>query len=271
MRSNGIAAAPLSPDDRGLHYGDGLFETLAVRNGQPCLWRYHLERLLLGCRRLAIPPPAAAWLRREAAQEIGDNAVTGVLKILYTRGPAQRGYAPPADPQPTCLLRYTPAPPPAEQAIHVRTCRTPIGISPALAGLKHLNRLEQVLARSEWSDPNIAEGIMCDPEGQVIEGTASNLLLWHGTTLTTPDLSRSGVAGVVRRLLLEQAAAEGIEIAICSISRRALQQADGLLLSNALIGLRQVASLDGRPLTAPFPYPELQQRVTARTFTPESA
>ena len=246
---NGHPGERIPVTDRGLSYGDGLFETLALADGGPCLWGRHLERLDAGCRRLGIAVPDPGLLQREAAQAIAGSR-DGVLKIMVTRGSGGRGYrADPAAP-PRRILQRSPAPEyprswPLE-GVHTRFCSTPLGHNPMLAGIKHLNRLEQVLARAEWGDPAIAEGLMLDSDGLVIEGTMSNLFVERDGRLLTPRLDRAGVAGVVRSLVLEQARAQGIVCEERDLAPQELLQADALFLSNSLIGIWPVRRLEER-------------------------
>ena len=190
---DGREAVAIDVRDRGLHYGDGLFETLAVAQGRPLLWRRHMQRLAAGCRRLRIPPPAAETLREEA-ERLCARLDRAVLKIMVTRGDGGRGYAPPPAAAGTRVLMTYPWPPYPERhrrdGVAVRVCAARLGASPGLVGLKHLNRLEQVMARAEWDDPSIAEGLMLDAAGHVIEGTMSNLFAVIGGRLVTPDLTQ---------------------------------------------------------------------------------
>lgn len=251
MLIDGRPGDALPVSDRLLHYGDGLFETIAVFHGRPCLWQRHLDRLASGCRRLDIPMPDAALLAEEAAR-LCRGVERGVLKLVISRGSGGRGYRPPVVAQPRRILALHPWPdyPAAawEEGVQLRWCDTPLGLNPALAGLKHCNRLEQVLARAEWDDPAIAEGLMCDVRGQVIEGTMSNLFVLSDGRLLTPSLDHCGVAGVARALVLEVASATGMPCEQRVLTRDAVQQADALLLSNALIGLWPVRRLATRNL-----------------------
>ena len=253
---NGVEADCLDALDRGLQYGDGLFETLRIRAGRPCLWPAHLARLTQGCARLGIPMPAEGLLRREADQLCAGGG-DGVLKIVLTRGSGGRGYRPPQVPEPTRLLAVFPAPdhPPENrtQGVTVRICDTRLGLNPALAGLKHLNRLEQVLARAEWDDPDIAEGLMQDIEGNIIEGTMSNLFVVQAGHLRTPELSRCGVAGVMRARVMAEAGALGIPVEEGRLGLDDLTGADELFLTNSVIGLWPVRRLQGRDYAAPGP------------------
>ncbi len=245
---NGEQTDRLPVLDRGIQYGDGLFETIAVREGRPCLWERHLRRLRRGCERLGIAPPDPAGLLAES-QAVIQGRQRAVLKIVVTRGAGGRGYRPPQDPQPSRLIYCTPWPgyPEAywKKGVAVRLCTTALGINPALAQIKHLNRLEQVLARSEWNDPAVFEGVMLDSDGRVIEGTMSNLFLVRKGCLVTPDLKRCGVAGILREVIIECAAALGIPLTIGDVRLEALQEADALFLSNSLIGILPVRRFSG--------------------------
>lgn len=249
MLINGKSDTRIEATDRGLQFGDGLFETIAVKNGAPCLWRRHMERLLGGCSRLGIAPPDVDQLREEAEREIGE-AVRGVIKIIVTRGPGQRGYRPQSGCEPTRIVSLSEAPVFPEQVyqrgIVARLCATRLGWNPALAGLKHLNRLEQVLARAEWNDPSIQEGLMTDAAGRVIEGTSSNLFVVQDEKLYTPDLSRCGVAGVMQGVVMEVAEALDISVTISDISLQDLWVADGLFVTNSLIGIWPIRELSGQ-------------------------
>lgn len=247
---NGAPAATLSVHDRGLLYGDGLFETLAVSGGRPLHWPRHLARLQRGCARLGIPAPDSTRLWEEALRVAG-GAMRAVVKILVTRGQGARGYRPVSGPA-TRIVSLHPAPeyPAAHGSagVAVRWCSTRLGLNPALAGLKHLNRLEQVMARAEWDDPDIAEGLMLDTEGHVIEGTMTNLFAVLGATLVTPDLSSCGVCGITRERILEHARELGIPTRVGVLTPAELAEASEVFLCNSLIGLWPVRSLAGRTL-----------------------
>lgn len=230
-------AVPLK--DRGLAYGDGLFETLAVKAGQPVLLDRHLQRLDEGCRRLALVADQAL-IRDELlayAAALGD----GVLKLILTRGDSLRGYGINAGAPVRRILQGSPPAtyPPAYGSSGVRLfpCATRLSEQPLLAGLKHLNRLEQVLARAEWQDADHAEGLMLDMSGRVIEGVFSNLFLVDNGQLLTADLSRCGVAGVMRAELLARAEALGLVTTVTDISLAQLQRADEVFVCNSVYGI----------------------------------
>jgi 4-amino-4-deoxychorismate lyase len=185
----------------------------------------------------------------EVARLLGD-AGDGVLKILVTRGEGGRGYAPPRGARPRRILTLHPLPehPPEWRSggVVIRICRTPATGNPALAGLKHLNRLDSVLARAEWSAPDIAEGILTGPEGEIIGGTMTNLFLWNGALLQTPAIDRCGVAGTVRALAMDLAARQGIPCVETQLSPEALLEARGAFLTNSVVGVWPVRRLEDR-------------------------
>ena len=244
---NGQSNDQLLASDRGLHYGDGLFETLVIIHGEPQLWDAHRSRLAEGARRLAIPIPDEALLLAEARQLCASQP-QGVLKIILTRGSGGRGYRAPEVPAPSRILLSYPWPsfPDFEQGVALRWCETPLSSHPILAGLKHLNRLEQVLARNEWQDEAIYEGLMCDSQGRVIEGTMSNLFVLKDGELFTPELSQSGVAGVMRGQIMQMLADSGVNCQQTTLCREDVSSADELMISNSLIGLVPVSSLAGQ-------------------------
>ena len=193
---NGHISERLSAQDRGLQYGDGVFETIAVRQKELLCWEPHYRRLKTGCDFLGIDCPSSSLLINEAAQ-LEYNSELAVLKIIITRGQGGRGYRPPVPKTPaTRILGLYPWPDYPEenyiQGVKTKICQTRLGHNPQLAGIKHLNRLEQVLARSEWDQPEIAEGLMLDIDDNVIEGTMSNLFIIKDQKLMTPDLSQCG-------------------------------------------------------------------------------
>jgi 4-amino-4-deoxychorismate lyase len=228
-----------------LQYGDGLFETMRVRDGRIRLLEYHLDRLFDGCRRMSIDAPAASTLRRELARRARPQA-DAVLKLILTRGPGARGYRPSGRERCTRIVSLSAAPRPAaaESSQRVRICATPVGSNPALAGLKTLNRLESVLARCEWKDARIWEGLMRDMDGNLVCGTMSNLFVRHGSTLTTPALDRCGIAGVMRRWVLGQAAALNLHPRQGRVKVEQLDDAAEVFMTNAVAGVVSVSVIE---------------------------
>lgn len=243
---NGVPGEQVSVRDRGFQYGDGVFETLAVARGAPLLWERHLARLKEGAARLGIAPPPEATLRAEAARLCVGKA-RAVLKIVVTRGVSGRGYAPMDEAAPTRVVRIAPWPDyPARNAqagVALRFCRARLARQALLAGIKHLNRLEQVLARAEWRD-EYAEGLMLDDADRVIEGTMSNVFVVKAGGLRTPDVNHCGVAGIMRGVVMERAQRLGLDCRVAELTRADLWDAEEVFLTNSLIGLWPVRRLE---------------------------
>ena len=233
--------------DRGLEFGDGVFETIAVVAGRPRLLDAHLARLASGCSRLRLAPPAAELLRAEVATAARTPG-TGLVKLIVTRGAGGDGYAPVAGAVPHHRLYALPARQRpatfATDGVAVRWCDVRLAEQPLLAGIKHLNRLEQVLARAEWTDPAVAEGLLRDVHGRLVCGTMSNVFIVIRDQLVTPSLARAGVAGVMRAALLEAFRAAGAAVVERDVEPAELATASELFLSNALIGAWPVRSLE---------------------------
>ncbi|CAI8916921.1 aminodeoxychorismate lyase [Methylocaldum szegediense] len=224
--------------DRGFQYGDGTFTTITIREGVPLFWPLHLARLERDCRQLLIPFPGVEHLEPDVRTLCAAHP-DGVLKIQITRGIGGRGYRLPEPQRVTRVLSIHPPPDyPSELreiGIEVRLCENRLGINPRLAGIKHMNRLEQILARAEWTDDAIREGIMLDTEGYVVEGTMSNLFLIKNGTLYTPKIDRCGVAGVMRSITIETALQHGMAVAESRITLEELFAADEVFLTNCVI------------------------------------
>jgi 4-amino-4-deoxychorismate lyase len=243
---NGHPSGSVDALDRGLAYGDGIFRTLRTRDGQPLWWRDHVAKLAADCAALMLVCPDEAELRAEVCRVAA--AGEGVAKIVLTRGTGARGYAPPAGQTGTRIVMAAPLPaharPDAPAEITARWCTLRLARQPRLAGIKHLNRLENVLARAEWDDPTIFEGLLCDDTGAVIGGVTSNLFWIKEGELFTPDLSACGVAGVARTRLLHAATRLGMRTHIGRHVPDVILAADEVMICNSVIGLRRVARLD---------------------------
>jgi 4-amino-4-deoxychorismate lyase len=235
--------------DRGLAYGDGLFESIRFVGTVAPLWSRHMQRLAQSCERLRLPVPDLAQLSREAL-EVSRGLAQSVVRITLTRGIGERGYALPLSPQPRRIVAAF-APPQLSddvysRGVRVRLCDIRLAEQPLLAGMKHLNRLEQVLARAEWNDPAIAEGVLCDIHGHVISATMANLFVLVDGVLLTPAVDRCGVAGVARAEVL----ATCPQAQVGSLTLDALLDASEIFLSSSVRGILPVHSL-GERLYAP--------------------
>lgn len=242
-------------DDRCLRYGDGLFETMRVHHGSVPLWDDHRQRLTAGCHRLGIAPPGQAVLEAERDRLLeeappGERAA-GVLRLQVSAGSGGRGDRRP-DPATARRIfeRFAFQPdPPAPARLHL--CRLRLSAQPALAGLKHCNRLEYILARREWNDPGIADGLLLDPDGAVVEGTRTCLLAIHQGHLLAPSLVQCGVAGVLRERLLGSADTLSVPIRTERFPLGDWLEVDLALICNAVMGVRLVAAVGGHRLSGP--------------------
>lgn len=246
---NGQWHSQIEQTDRGFQYGDGLFETMAYRNGQILFWREHLQRLNYGCERLDLPAVSEQqWLDDLKQLKSRLNTPQAVIKLILTRGSSGRGYnylkqAITA----TRVVAQYPWPQYPESFSHgvrLRLCKTPVSVNTALAGIKHLNRLDNVLARHEWQDPDIAEGIMLDDAQNVIEGTMSNIFMVKNNILLTPSLTRAGVEGIIRNKIINLARQNSIEVQESLISHEDLLSMDEVFITNSLIGVWPVNQIE---------------------------
>lgn len=239
---DGIEADGSCFKERAFQFGDGLFETIAILDGAPCLWEAHMARLGEGCRRLRLPSPDFRLLAEEGRLLCAGHR-RAVLKVFWSAGQSDRGYRRPKIINPQRILRRSTWPQ-MPRELTVRQCSHRLSENPMLAGIKHLNRLDQVLARSEWENAQIGEGLMLGQDGRVLCGTMSNIFVQRGQTLLTPSIDSAGIAGVVRNLALE--IGRGIEKPVREglVSLDDLRSADALFLSNSLMGMARVQSYE---------------------------
>lgn len=244
---NFVDGAAITAADRGFTYGDGLFETVRVVAGHVPLWDRHMARLRDGCRRLRLPPPDVEALRLEVLR-LCAGVVDAVVRITWSRGEGARGYAFTSPMRPTLVVSAAPLSLDAvayDEGIAVRLCETRLAMQPLLAGMKHLNRLEQVMARAEWSGAAYGEGLMLDMAGHVVCATAANLFAVFGGRWVTPPVDACGVAGVARAEVLARR-----DVAIEAITPERLAEADEVFLTSAVRGILPVRAWAGRSWTA---------------------
>ncbi|MBI5438468.1 MAG: aminodeoxychorismate lyase [Nitrosomonadales bacterium] len=263
MLINGAPGSTISIRDRGLLYGDGVFRTLRAVNGKALHWSLHYLKLKRDCTALGITCPDEGLLCAELDRVLAQHP-DGIVKLIVTRGEGARGYTPSADTEPTRIWDFSPLPdyPPewAAQGIKAHVCSLRLSAQPRLACVKHLNRLENVLAAIELSeaqqqDSQLAEGLLLDAGGHLIEGTRSNLFMVSQGRLVTPDLSRCGVAGIQRGRVMAWALQHGMALQVRDVGLDEALHADELFIVNSVIGLWPIRELEKRrwknfPVTA---------------------
>ncbi len=236
--------------DRGLAYGDGVFSTVAVKAGVPLLWQLHGQRLARSLARLGIVCPDLLALEQQLLSYADGR--TGVLKLVLTRGEGGRGYSTQGVGLPHLLLAFFDQPVHLpnwrQHGVQLQLATLKLGIQPALAGIKTLNRLEQVLGKQEIDQLGCDEAVFCDSDGMLVECNAANLFWRCGADWYTPDLSGSGVDGVMRQHLLVLMAQQGLDLNICRQPATALDGADEIFISNTLIGVVPACAYRGRAL-----------------------
>ncbi len=269
---DGAPSDLLPVSDRGFAYGDGVFRTIRIDRGQPWLWSDHMAKLASDCTRLGLPlsQTVLADLRDEVESLVAEES--GVLRLVVTRGSGPRGDRPPVPAQPRRVMTFHPGAgaPAGPLARSVRLCRVRLPEQRELAGIKHLNRLPQVLARTEWSGSAPAEGLLLDHEGSVICGTMSNVFVRIDECVLTPRMDRCGVAGVVRsRLLggeLPAIQASSLTVEEARVTLDDLERADELWLTNAVIGLWSVAALEDAESRHLRSWPEAPSQLAQALF-----
>lgn len=248
---DGEPAAKLPLPDRGLDFGDGLFETLLLYRGRLLFLDYHLERLQAGLAVLEFPDVAANvrrdLLRVAHALASKDAKDWSSVRVSVTRGGAPRGYAMPDLAQPRSIISAFVVPRDcAELASPARLEWAKIRWStqPFLAGIKHLNRLEQVFAATEAKRKGVDEVVVRDQQSLVNSVSTGNIFLMENGCLLTPAIESCGVSGTRRRLIIEQLApALGLRVEQAHISPEQLEAAEEVFYCNAIQGLRPVASI----------------------------
>ena len=251
--SNGQAVDSIPVDDRSAHYGDGLFETVAIRDGEPRFWHLHMSRLQRGCEKLGIKPPSVAAVKADvdvAISSFGNAANFATLKIIVSAGSGPRGYRRSPDTCPTIRVGiFSGRPLPAcdyQNGVEVRICSTRLAMQPQLAGIKSLNRLEQVLGRCEWDDESVFEGLMLDTDSRLICGTMSNVFIATQTVLTTPAITRCGVSGIMRQQVIDILEDADFSCDVRDLDTDDLFAADEVFLTNSQFGILPVRRCQDR-------------------------
>lgn len=249
---NGEYFSAIPVADRGFTYGDGIFRTMRVIGGVPQHWPLHYQKLSSDCASIGIVCPSAEALMDDLTElfikDTIDNDI-GVAKIIITRGEGKRGYSPPAIMEPTRVVMKLPMPQYTSdffmEGVTLRVCDIRLSKQPKLAGIKHLNRLENVLARMEWKDEAIFDGLLLDSDDNVIECTMSNLFARFDKKLVTPKLNQTGVAGITRSQIITLAKSLSFDVEEVTLTMPQLLEADEIVICNSIFGVFQVKKIDG--------------------------
>jgi len=228
--------------DRGLQFGEALFETMLLRDGRLPLLEFHLDRLQRGCEQLSLPMPDVAGIESELRPHCQEPG-RWVIKLIYSAGPGGRGYGRPDFLRPQLYIGKAPAPERHSGPLRLLLCEIYLAQQPQLAGIKHGNRLEQVLARREVDAAGCDEGLLLDSEGRVIEAVAANLFVVRAGKLLTPSLDLCGVDGVMRRAIMTLAQGQGLSVHVDDLTVADIESADEVFLSNSLQGIRSAEAL----------------------------
>jgi branched-chain amino acid aminotransferase len=254
-----VEAVRIDPTDRGFLLADGVFETMRARDGRILRLERHWARLSEGARLLDIPlpldDPGLAAAARELLLANGFARGEAVLRLTLTRGPGPRGLAPPERPTPTLLLAAFPLPEPVAPAhvVLVKSVRRN-ELSPS-SRIKSTAYLDQILALREAVAAGGDEALLCNTAGRLACASAANLFLVVEGRIWTPSVAEGALPGVTRAVLLERARAEGWLAVEAEVPRHFLARAEEIFTTNAVHGIRPVASVDGRMLAGPCPGP----------------
>lgn len=235
-------------DDSLTQYGDGVFETMLAVGTRIHHWRYHWARLNNSCQRLAIVAPEREVLCQQLHTElVAQNNPFSVVKLLVSRGKGLRGYR--SVPEQPCFVQFSITPHAFSQKLYqglnVRVCQTRLAAQPLLAGMKHCNRLEYLLARREPDETLFDEGLLLDYDNQLIEGLISNVFLMKNQKIITPALDKAGVAGTMRAYLLEALPSKGYSMTEKPLSMADVADADAAFWSNATNGIMPIRYVQG--------------------------
>lgn len=248
---NGIAADHLNINDRSIHYGDGLFETILCNDNNLYYWQQHFQRLQTSAQQLKIACPPEQVFLDDITKLLADNdsLPACAIKIIVSRGTGERGYKFSKNTSANRLVMLSSLDAGQSSVLSRKLlqgelfiCRQQVSINEDLAGLKHLNRLENVMARNEW-DAGYIDGLMLNANRHVIEGSMSNLFAITGNQLFTPDLKLSGVNGIMREMIIDLAGKNDIKTTVTNLTIDEISAMDELFISNSLLGMKAVTKL----------------------------
>lgn len=249
---NGIEQSYIDVENRGLAYGDGLFTTAKIIGGKVQYLTAHVHRLLLGCEKLALLAPDKVELTKQFIK-IAEQYSLAVLKVIITAGSGGRGYARSNTSHSNVIIMVYDYPNHYDelvsQGISLGNSNQQIGVNPMFSGIKHLNRLEQVLLRQELVGSKEDDLIVTNVNDEVIEATSANLFFWLDDKLCTPDIALSGVNGIMRQTILQQYP----DTLIRNVSLKQLESSTAMFICNCVMGVMPVKSYNGRTLNTTLP------------------
>jgi 4-amino-4-deoxychorismate lyase len=264
MWINGIQQQHIPADDRSFQYGDGCFTTIQTRFGALSYWELHVERMQACLDTLGITAPDWHEVYAQLLNAALPDAMGG-LKLLISRGSGGRGYASPEQVTPLIMInRFAyPAHYPLwqSQGLKIGVSRIALGHNPLLAGHKHNNRLEQVLVKDDLRAQGVDDGVVLDINQNIVETSSANIFWRNGESLYTPILDKAGVAGIIRRLIIQDVEALGYQVVIGEFTLEQLKGAEEVFISNALLGIAPVIQVSDRQFTIGELTQKLQKRV----------
>lgn len=250
MLINGKQSNQITASNRGLAYGDGFFSTIKVKLGEMQLWDLHLTRLQKSAKRLSFPlfNWHALTLELQTFAKQCTIQEEMVIKIILSRGAGGRGYSIDGSNHVDRIISLHALPLRYQQWQHkgipIIQCDYQLPINKRLAGLKTLNRLDQVLIKQEIETKKAIDGIVCDNEGNVIEASSANLFIHNEGRWYTPCLKNTGIEGVKRQQILNAAKKHSVDIIKTQINKLDLLNADAICITNALMGIVPVTQYE---------------------------
>ncbi|TDE23546.1 aminodeoxychorismate lyase [Vibrio owensii] len=261
---NGLPQTHISLGDRSFQYGDGCFTTIKTKKGELEHWQAHVERMEACLKTLHIPFPDWSQVFDWVMKAVLNDELAGI-KIHISRGTGGRGYSPSGIEGPVVTISNFAFPSHysswQENGVPLGVCRTRLGIQPLLAGHKHNNRIEQVLAKAEIEGAEFTDAVTLNVQNHVIETTMANLFWVKDKKVYTPDLSLSGVAGVMRRKVLEFLQTNGYPVQVATFELSDLLNADEVLMCNSLLGVAPVSGISTLDNKIDFPIGKLTRRL----------
>ena len=248
---NGKISKTIDIQDRSVQYGDGVFETIAVYDKKPEFWIDHFKRLKKGCKILKIKCPSEKFLKKEIKKFFTKLKLKKfILKIIISRGKGGRGYKLPETMKPVRILGMYKWPnypkKNISEGVNLNICKTKLSQQPSLSGIKHLNKLEQIIARSEWTNKFISESIMLDNKNNVVEGTMSNIFGIKNNNFIVPEIKFAGIHGIMRKIIIDILKRKKEKYLIKEINIQSFLKMDEIFICNSIFGVWPVIKIKNK-------------------------